>query len=152
MARQPRRFMRQGVGDLPTRAAVKVYAGPSGEPIFDGETLRIQDGVTPGGVILARAGHKAVLDASYVASAADVFIGIASLTAARTITLPAASAYAPGQALFVADESGACSEGSPLTIAAAGADTIAGQSSVTMASPYQKLAFHSNGSNLWTFA
>lgn len=55
MARQQRQFMRQGVADLPNRAAVLAYAGASGEPIFDGTTLRMQDGSTPGGIPLARA-------------------------------------------------------------------------------------------------
>jgi hypothetical protein len=75
-----------------------------------------------------------------------------ALTANRTLTLPSASSYPPAQTLYVADESGACSSALTITMAAAGSDTIAGQSSVAMGSPYQKLAFHSNGSNLWTFA
>ncbi|KTS09743.1 hypothetical protein SB2_11860 [Methylobacterium radiotolerans] len=75
-----------------------------------------------------------------------------ALTAARTITLPNAAAYRPGQPLYVADESGACSSTLTITVATAGTDTIAGQPSVSMGSPYQKLAFHSNGLNLWTVA
>lgn len=152
MARQKRQFMRQGVSDLPDRPSVLAYIGAPGEPIFDGERLRMQDGVTPGGIPLARAGRKAVADANYLATGSDSYVGITSLTAARTISLPAASSYAPGQTLYVADESGACAANLPITVSAAGSDTIAGQPSVTMGSAYQKLAFHSNGSNLWTFA
>lgn len=152
MARQKRQFMRQGVGDLPDRPAVLAYVGAPGEPIFDGERLRMHDGVTPGGIPLARAGRKAVADANYLATSTDSYVGITSLTAARTVSLPAASSYAPGQTLYVADESGACAANMPITVSAAGADTIAGQPSVSMGSPYQKLAFHSNGTNLWTFA
>ncbi|GJE61696.1 hypothetical protein [Methylobacterium trifolii] len=152
MARQKRQFMRQGVADLPDRATVNAYAGASGEPIFDGDTLRIMNGTTPGGILLARSGRKPVADANYGAQVADVYVGISALTVGRTVTLPAASAYPPGQTLFVADETGLCSPTLPITVAAAGSDTIAGQASITMGSPYQKLAFHSNGSNLWTFA
>ncbi|WP_020095678.1 hypothetical protein [Methylobacterium sp. 285MFTsu5.1] len=52
MPRQKRQFMRQGVSDLPTRTSVKAYVGAPGEPIFDFSTLRMQDGVTPGGIPL----------------------------------------------------------------------------------------------------
>lgn len=154
MPRQPRQFMRQGVGDLPTRAQVLAYVGPPGEPIFDRETLRIHDGATPGGVRLARTGRAPIADQNYVAAVTDTYIGVTAITAGRSVTLPSAASYAPGQTLYVADESGACSAGAGLTItvAAAGTDTIAGQPSVILGSPYQKLAFHSNGSNLWTFA
>lgn len=52
MSRQPRQFMRQGVSDLPTRQTAKDYVGAPGEPIFDFSTLRMHDGVTPGGIPL----------------------------------------------------------------------------------------------------
>ncbi|MGW8788586.1 hypothetical protein, partial [Heyndrickxia sporothermodurans] len=107
---------------------------------------------TPGGIAMARASRKAVADANYLATPSDSYIGVTTLTAARTISLPAASSYAPGQTLYVADESGLCAANLPITVSAAGADTIAGQPSVSMGAAYQKLAFHSNGSNLWTFA
>ncbi|TXN78276.1 hypothetical protein [Methylobacterium sp. WL8] len=158
MARQPRQFARQGAAsDLPDRASVRAYVGPPGEPIWDGEALRVHDGSTPGGVRLARTGRKAVTDQNYVVVLADTYVALTALTAltaARLVTLPSAAAYAPGQVLYVADETGACSAdaGLTITVAAAGTDTIAGQPSVALGSPYQKLAFHSNGSNLWTFA
>ena len=158
MARQPRRIAGLGASDLPTRAAIDGYVGPSREVVSDGETLRLHDGVTPGGIRMARAGRRAVADMAYVALAADSYIGVTALTAARSVTLPPAAAFAPGQALYVADESGACNDdaGLRITIAASGADkigTLSGLvSSVVLGSPYQKLTFHSNGSNLWTFA
>lgn len=95
-------------------------------------------------------GRHAVSDINYSAQAADTYVAYAALTAPRTITLPMADSYPPGQPLWIADETGACSTGSPIIIAAAGADTIAGQPNVLLASPYQKLALHSNGTNLWT--
>jgi hypothetical protein len=82
----------------------------------------------------------------------DTYVAVANLLASRTISLPKASTFPRGKPLYVADESGACSPTVTITIAASGSDTIAGQVSVTMGSPYQKLTFHSNGSNLWTFA
>lgn len=98
-------------------------------------------------------GRVPLADANYAALPTDTYIGLTTLTATRTITLPAASAYKPGQTLFIADESGNCNAQAStpvlIIIAAAGSDTIAGQASISMGSPYQKLAFHTNGSNLW---
>lgn len=96
--------------------------------------------------------RRPVPDAGYTAVATDVYIGITTLTAARTITLPAALAFPAGQPLYVADESGNCSSTLLITIAAAGSDKIGADTSVTMGLPFQKLTFHSNGSNLWTVA
>lgn len=94
--------------------------------------------------------RHAVADANYLAQASDTYVGFTALTAPRAITLPPADAYPQGQALWIADETGLCSTGTPINILAAGSDTIAGQALVTLASPYGKLALHSNGSNLWT--
>lgn len=157
MARQPRRLMRQGVGDLPTRAHVDAYVGPNGEVISDGERLRLHDGATPGGIPMARIGRRAIQAQNDTANAADSYIAVTALTAPRAITLPAASLYAPGQPLYVADETGLCSadNGLTITVSAAGSDRIVGFGTsgptVTMGSP-SKFVFHSNGSNLWTVA
>lgn len=94
--------------------------------------------------------RRPIADAAAAIAATDNYVCLTSLTARRILTLPAASAFPPGHALYVADESGACGAGKEIDIVRAGSDTIAGQTSVTMASPYQKLVFHSNGSNLWT--
>lgn len=155
MTRQKRQFARQGAAaDLPDRAAVNAYVGAPGEPIFDGDRLRVHDGNTTGGVRLVRCGRRQVADQNVSLAAADAYVGVTSLTAPRTISLPPANGYEPGQPLYIADETGACSydAGRTITVSALGSDTIAGQSSVVMGSPYQKLTFHSNGSNLWTFA
>lgn len=96
--------------------------------------------------------YTAVSDADFPVQTANVYVAMRTLTAPRTFTLPSAAAYPAGQALYLADESGACSPTLLITVAAAGSNTIAGQASVTMGSPYQKLTFHSNGANLWTVA
>lgn len=98
----------------------------------------------------ATATRKPVADQNYVAVALDAYIGLTSLTAARTITLPAAATYRAGQPLYIADESGSCSADVPITVQAAGSDTVAGQQSVSLKSPFQKIVLHSNGANLWT--
>lgn len=155
MGRQKRQFARQGAAiDLPDRVAINAYVGAPGEPIWDGDRLRMHDGNTAGGVRLVRCNRRAVADQSISLAATDAYVGVASLTANRTISLPPAAAFEPGQPLYVADESGACSydAGRTITVSALGSDTIAGRQSVVMGSPYQKHVFHSNGSNLWTYA
>ncbi len=91
-----------------------------------------------------------VSDAAYAVLPADRTVAVTALTAARILTLPAASAYPQGVTLTVVDESGACSATTTITIARAGSDTINGTASVVIASPYGYLALESNGSNKWT--
>lgn len=100
----------------------------------------------------AVAKRTAVANANYTALATDAYVGFSSLTATRTVTLPAASSFPPGQTLYIADETGNCSPTVQIIVARAGSDTIAAATSIALGSPYQKLAFHSNGSNLWTYA
>ncbi len=91
-----------------------------------------------------------VQDVNYAVKAADSYVGVATLTAPRTMTLPSAATYLGGAPLWIADESGTCSTERPIIVAAAGDDRIAGQPNVQLTSPFQKLAFHSNETNLWT--
>ena len=63
-------------------------------------------------------GRTQVNDAAYAAAAADRTVAYIALTAARTVTLPAASAFPAGATLTVLDESGACSATVTLTLAA----------------------------------
>lgn len=99
---------------------------------------------------VAGIGRSAVNDTTYAVKASDAFVGVIALTAPRILTLPLAANYPQGQPLYVADESGVCGPDRPIVIAAAGQDTIGGQSNVSMQSPFMKLVFHSNGTNLWT--
>jgi hypothetical protein len=94
--------------------------------------------------------RTAVSDAAYSALVTDSLIAYTALTAARVVSLPAASAYPPGQALTIADESGACSASKTITISRAGSDTINGATTATISTAYAYLALESNGSNAWT--
>lgn len=58
MAREPRQLAGIGASDLPDLDAIKNYVGPPREVIVDGKTLRVQDGSSPGGLALARAGDN----------------------------------------------------------------------------------------------
>ena len=101
-------------------------------------------------VALGLTGRTAVGDASVAATTASRTIAYTSLTAARTVTLPAASSFPAGTPLTVVDESGACSATNTITIAAAGSDKINGAASAILALAYGYLAIVSNGSNAWT--
>ncbi len=91
-----------------------------------------------------------VNDAAYAVQATDRTAAVIALTAARTLTLPAASAYPSGATLTIVDESGACSATNAITVARSGTDTINGATSATIASPYGYLSLDSNTSNKWT--
>jgi hypothetical protein len=80
----------------------------------------------------------------------DRIIAYTAITAARTVTLPAASAYPTGSRLVVVDESGNCSSTKTVTLNRAGSDTINGATSTAISSAYGYLAIESNGSNAWT--
>lgn len=74
----------------------------------------------------------------------------ASFTAARTWTLPAASAVNAGQTIFVADFAGGVSNTNTLTIQRAGSDTINGATSVTINTSNGAYLLIPNGVNGWT--
>ncbi len=95
-------------------------------------------------------GRTQVSDAAYAVLASDRTVAVTALTAARVLTLPAASAYPAGAALRIVDESGACSATSTVTIAAAGTDTVNGAASAILSAPYSYLALESNTANKWT--
>jgi len=93
--------------------------------------------------------RTAVNNVNYTASPSDAYIGYTALTATRTITLPAASACAPGQYLAISDESGSCSSTNKINVACAGADTFFGVASGSIDTPYGSYTFISNGVNKW---
>ncbi len=92
----------------------------------------------------------AVSDANYSLAAGVSTVAYTAITAARTVTLPAASSFAPGQQLLVVDESGGASATKTITLAPNGGDTINGAASAAIAAAYGYLALESNGSNAWT--
>ncbi len=98
----------------------------------------------------AAVARSQVSDAAYAVLPTDRTVAMTALTAARLLTLPAASAFPQGTTLTVVDESGACSASATISVARAGSDTINGAANAVIASPYGYLAFQSNGSNKWT--
>ncbi len=73
-----------------------------------------------------------------------------TLSAARAITFPAASAYAEGTGFAVVDESGTITSTNKLTCTRAGSDTINGGATVDLITPYASPFFRSDGVSKWT--
>lgn len=129
-----------------------------GEPWVDTTNNRIcvGDGATAGGWPAAKLSEvltntrTAVSDAAYAVLTTDRLVAYTTLTAARAVTLPAASAYPTGTRLIVVDETGNCSSSLTITLNRAGSDTINGATSFAINTAYGNVALESNGSNAWT--
>jgi len=76
---------------------------------------------------------------------------IGTLTATRTVTLPAANAFSAGTEIVIADESGSCAVATSITCVRAGADTINGATSISIAAAYGWRRFVTDGVSKWTF-
>lgn len=77
---------------------------------------------------------------------------IGTMSASRTVTLPAASAYARGAIIIIADESGTCTVANSLVITRAGSDTINGATTKTVGvvGGYDVCILMSDGTSKWT--
>ena len=105
----------------------------------------------PGGGGGTTVGQRtAVSDTAYAALIADRLIAFTALTAARAVTLCAASSYPTGTRLMIVDESGACSASKTITVNRAGSDLIDGATSFVINAAYAGLEIESNGANAWT--
>jgi hypothetical protein len=89
--------------------------------------------------------RKEVSDADAIMAASQRWLAMKTLTATRTITLPAASAIAAGAALFVVDESGNCSPTIRIIAQVVGLDHINVGTSIAIESPYGIVVLYSNG-------
>ena len=131
---------------------VAAFAGASGEVVIDTDNSQVivNDGSTVGGFRASMARRTAVADANHTAVQTERIVAYTSITAARTVALPAASAFPPGEVLRVVDESGSCSAANTITLAPAGSDTIDGATSSVINIAYGALALVSDGSSKWT--
>jgi hypothetical protein len=84
--------------------------------------------------------------ATMTAAISDYYIGADSLNGVIDIRLPSASTLLNGQTYVVKDEGGQAHTNN-ITLLASGADTIDGQNSVVLESPYAALQLYCNGSN-----
>lgn len=131
-----------------TASQVASFTGAQGEVVVDttNNRLVLQDGATAGGYAAAKLSEvvtntrASVSDANYSALTTDRTIAYVALTAARTVSLPAAAAF----------PTGVRSSANTITLARSGSDTINGQTSFVINCPFGFLGLESNGSNAWT--
>ena len=139
-------------------SAISTFTGAQGEVVFDTTNNRLvaQDGSTAGGFAAAKLNETQTTqrsqanDANYSMIATDRVIAFIAITAARTVSLVAASSFQQGATLFVFDELGGCSATNTITLNRAGSDTIDGSTSVAVSVAYGFIGLQSNGANKWT--
>lgn len=85
-----------------------------------------------------------------IAAPTVVLAQIGTMSASRTVTLPAASAYAAGTSVTVIDESGTVTGTFTIIVARAGADTLNGSTFGVIATAYGALTLISDGVSKWT--
>lgn len=92
-----------------------------------------------------------VADLAYSMVSTDFLISYTSLTAARIVTLLAASTLAGGRKLWIVDASGSATATNTISIAPNGADTIDGSNTtqVVINQAYGGVIIETNGTNGW---
>jgi hypothetical protein len=141
-----------------TAAQIAAFTGAQGEAIVDttNNRLVVQDGATAGGFPAAKLSEVVtntrapVNDAAYSVQTTDRTVAFTALTAARVVSLPAASSFPTGVRLIIVDESGACSTTNTITVTRAGTDLINGATTSVVSTAYGFVAIESNGYNKWT--
>lgn len=99
---------------------------------------------------ISAAQHTNVNDTSYTILTTDRTVAYTALTAARVLTLPAASAFPAGVLLTILDESGSCNGTRTITINRAGSDSLAGGTNYVLNSAREFVILESDGSSKWT--
>ena len=95
-----------------------------------------------GGII-----HKRVLKTGdYTITIADYFVGVNSSGGVVALTLPSANATTSGQTWIIKDEGGAAHTNN-VTVSRAGSDTIDGQNTIVLESPYASIQLYCNGTD-----
>jgi len=141
-------------GDIPANALVSVTCSTT-TPVWHLQTVSVP-GLANTTVAASRVNLKidsrtTVADAIYTVLSTDYLVAYTSLSAARTVTLPAASTFNAGRRLVIIDESGSASQTNAISLAPNGADTIAGSNTtqVVINIPRGRIEFECNGSNGW---
>jgi hypothetical protein len=96
--------------------------------------------------------RRGIGDADATILSSDRYVELtASLTAARTWTLPAASAVTGGVHIIIQDAAGGIGAVNTLTVQRAGADTINGATSIVFSTAYDGAVFYSDGTSKWSY-
>jgi hypothetical protein len=90
-------------------------------------------------------------NAAYAVLSTDKYIAqVGTMSASRTVTLPAAANVNAGYEIIIADESGTVTTTNTIVVTRAGSDTIDGETSTTIGSAYGVKRFISDGTSKWT--
>lgn len=93
--------------------------------------------------------RRVVNDTDVAIAAADRYVALTAITAARIFTLPKASDVEAGLSVFIVDESGQLSATKTVSVVKTGSDTIDGNPALLLAAPYAAIRVTSNGANAW---
>lgn len=100
----------------------------------------------------AGVGRSTFSNANYTVLTTDRFVAqTGTLSAPRTVTMPAASSVAAGTSIVIADESGTVTSTNTITISRAGSDTIDGATSEVIGAAYAQRRLFSDGTSKWSF-
>jgi hypothetical protein len=136
-----------------------VYVGRSNNPTGANTALPVSEGGTnattvPGArVNLAIDQRSTFSNANAVATNATYLLAqIGSMSAARTVTLPAASTMNPGQRMLIDDESGTVTSSNTVSIAPNGSDTIntSNTTQVAFNAAFGYVELETDGVSKWT--
>lgn len=142
-------------------AAHATFIGAEGEITImtDEKRLVVHDGATPGGIPQARKDEvtaetlRQIGNANFSFQVTDRLVTPnAAFTAARTGTLPAASAVAAGRAIVFFDALPALNGSNILNVVRSGSDTINGGTSYACSTPRGRWEFVSDGVSKWSVA
>lgn len=121
-------------------------------PVANGGTGQATVAAARGSSGLKVFGSTDVGDADYTILTTDRGVNLTTtLTAVRTLTLPAANAVNKGEPILISDAAGAINGSNTVTVARAGSDTINGISSVSISAQYAVYLFISDGASKWTY-
>lgn len=85
-----------------------------------------------------------------IAAATRYLAQTGTMSAARTVTLPAANAVPAGTEIVVADQSGTVTSAFSVTVTRAGSDTVEGGTTHVIRLPYGHVRLVSDGTSAWT--
>lgn len=114
----------------------------------DAGDVRIDDNLTVTGSLTSSYTHTIVNTATYTILATDKFLGVTrTTTGACTITLPQISTV--GQIIYYITDEGGNASVNNITINRAAADTISGNTSVTITQDFNSISLYNNGGTGW---
>lgn len=119
----------------------------------NGSVMLESDGTSKWTILRNTDGRRAVADAITTVTARDSLISYTSISVARIVTLPAATAYPAGKRLVIADESGSVTATITISVAPNGTNKIGGSNTTqaVITYPYGTVELVSNGVDSWDY-